>query len=264
MWRAGSGPLDPEPGDYVRAGLLGGSADLLQQARQVEVVMRLPDALPFNLEHLRGFQADPATGRGDVARWHVERPGLGALPGDFERDGAVIGHRPVNPPPGVRECFLPPPVGLQDRFLAFETAVGSQLVVYALVSKRGCQAVPVAGVERVDICASYISRSHSYSPCSVVVAVGHSPANEDRLQRRNPGCAWVELMKLSGLTPAMWGGAQIGARCAAWLADPAAGGVRRTPTIRHYSDWTRLQVGLCIRRRTASSDPRKPPPRRRR
>src|SRR5690348_15484205 len=41
----------------------------------------------------------------------------------------------------------------------------------------------------------------------------------------------------------MWGGAQIGARCAAWLADPAAGGVRRTPTIRHYSDSSRLQVG---------------------
>jgi hypothetical protein len=41
----------------------------------------------------------------------------------------------------------------------------------------------------------------------------------------------------------MWGGAQIGARCAAWLADPAAGGVRRTPTIRHYSDPSGLQVG---------------------
>ena len=51
----------------------------------------------------------------------------------------------------------------------------------------------------------------------------------------------------------MWGGAQIGARCAAWLADPAAGGVRRTPTIRHYSDPSRLQVGQRIRRCASGS-----------
>src|SRR6185437_12847628 len=101
----GSGPLDPEPGYYVRAGCLAGSADLLQQARQVEVVMRLPDALPLNLEHLRGFEADPATGRGDVAGGHVERSGLGALPCQFQRDGAVVSHCPLDPPLGIGECF---------------------------------------------------------------------------------------------------------------------------------------------------------------
>src|SRR5437588_8941297 len=99
----GSGALDPEPGYYVRAGCLASSADLLQQARQVEVVMRLPDALPLNLEHLRGFEVDSATGWGDVARWHVDRSGLAALPCEFQRNGAVISHRPVNPPLGIRE-----------------------------------------------------------------------------------------------------------------------------------------------------------------
>src|SRR6185437_11827214 len=126
--------------------------------------MRLADALPLNLEHLRGLEADSATGWSDVARWHVERPGLGALPREFQRHGAVISHRPVNPPVGIRKCFLPPTVGVHDRFLTFQMAVGSQLVIYALVSKRCRQALPIAGVERFDVRASYISRGHSCSP----------------------------------------------------------------------------------------------------
>src|SRR5581483_5803450 len=132
-------------------GLSAGGADLLQQARQVEVVMRLSDALPLNLEHLRGLEVDSATGWSDVTRRHVERPGLGPLPSEFQRNGAVVSHRPINPPFGVRKRFLPPTVGFHDRFLAFQTAVGSQLVIYALVSKRCCQALPVAGVKRFDV-----------------------------------------------------------------------------------------------------------------
>src|SRR5580704_11875682 len=185
----GSGPLDAEPAYYVRAGCLAGSADLLQQARQVEVVMRLPDVLPLNLEHLRGFEVDSATGWGDVASWHVERPGLGALPCEFQRNGAVVSHRPVNPPLGVRECFLPLTVGFHDRFLAFQMAVGSQLVIYALVSKRCCQAFPVAGVERFDVCASYISRGHWCLLWSSVVALGRSPAQGSRFHRQDLGFA---------------------------------------------------------------------------
>ena len=65
---------DPEPGELRRSRVLGGGADLLQQARQVEVVTRLADVLPFDLEHLGGSEVDPAIGRGDVAVRHVERP----------------------------------------------------------------------------------------------------------------------------------------------------------------------------------------------
>src|SRR5205085_12099384 len=41
-----------------------------------------------------------------------------------------------------------------------------------------------------------------------------------------------------------WARAQIGARCAEWLADPSCR--RSTPDthVRHYSDSSRLQVGL--------------------
>jgi len=60
--------------------------------------------------------------------------------------------------------LLPLTVGFHDRFLAFEMAVGSQLVIYALVSKRCCQALPVAGVERFDVCVNlHQSRSFVFS-----------------------------------------------------------------------------------------------------
>ena len=182
-------------------------ADLLQQARQIEVVMRLADALPVNLEHLGGFEADPAIGGGDVAGWHVEGPGLSALPCDFERNGAVVSHRALDPPRGIGECFLPTTVGFHDRFLAFQMAVSSQFVVYTFVGKRCRQALPVADVKRFDVCASYIGRGHSHSPLECCRRSRSQPSTWEPLPASNLGCAKVELVGSPGSHR----------RCGAWL-----------------------------------------------
>ena len=67
----------------------------------------------------------------------------------------------VDPSRGVWECLLPAAVRFHDRFLTFQVAVSSELVIYACVSEGRRQPFPVAGVERFDVCTGYISRGHS-------------------------------------------------------------------------------------------------------
>ena len=57
---AGPRTRDPEPGRFLRADRLGDGADLLQQGRQVEVMVRFEDVFPFDLEHLGSFEGDPS------------------------------------------------------------------------------------------------------------------------------------------------------------------------------------------------------------